>query len=137
MQPPTFLRRAYDETLDLLVEARNYLAYGGHRERRPADEIAGLRVSCEALRVTTRLTQVMAWLMMQRAVVGGEITADEALADHNRLSGAKTCLDVAFGNDETLPRGLRSLMDRSFRLYVRIARLEAQMVERWPLAGSC
>lgn len=130
MQPPAFFRRTYDETLDLMVEARNYLAYVDRRDRRRADAVAGLRMSCEAMRVTSRLTQVMAWLMLQRAVHEGEIEVEDALTEDNRLSGADVCLDVTFTTDETLPGGLRSLLDRSFRLYQRVARLEEQMLRR-------
>ena len=66
--------RTYDETLDLIVEARNYMTHTSNlantadRWRYP---ICGSAV--EALRVTSRLTQVMAWLMLQRAVQYGEI----------------------------------------------------------------
>jgi regulator of CtrA degradation len=130
MQAPTYFRRTYDETMDLMVEARNYMAYVERREREMAGAVAGLRMSCEAMRVTSRLTQVMAWLMMQRAVHDGEIQADDALAETNRLSGGEVCLDDSFSEDENLPGGLRSLLERSFRLYQRIARLEQQMVQR-------
>lgn len=128
--PPAFFRRTYDETMDLMVEARNYMAYVERRERERAGVVAGLRMSCEAMRVTSRLTQVMAWLMLQRAVHEGEIEAEEALTEENRLSGGDVCMDETFIHDETLPGGLRSLMDRSFRLYVRVARLERQMLQR-------
>lgn len=130
MPPPTYFRRTYDEALDLMVEARNYMAYVERRERERAGAMNGLRMSCEAMRVTSRLTQVMAWLMMQRAVHEGEVAADEALAEANRLSGGDVCLDDSFSGDRTLPRGLRSLLERSFSLYQRIARLESRMVER-------
>lgn len=128
--PPAYFRRTYDEALNLMVEARNYMAYVERRERERADAVAGLRMSCEAMRVTSRLTQVMAWLMMQRAVHEGELAADEALAEVNRLSGGEVCLDDSFSADQSLPNGLRSLLDRSFRLYQRVARLEEQMVGR-------
>lgn len=130
MQQPAYFRRTYDETLGLMVEARNYMAYVERRERERIGLVTGLRMSCEAMRVTSRLTQVMAWLMMQRAVHEGEVPQHEALSDANRLSGAEVCLDDTFSADETLPGGLRSLLDRSFRLYQRIVRLEAQMMER-------
>lgn len=130
MQQPTYFRRTYDETMDLMVEARNYMAYVERRERLRANVMCGLRMSCEAMRVTSRLTQVMAWLMMQRAVHEGEMEVAEALADGNRLSGGEVCLDDSFSGDESLPGGLRSLLDRSFHLYQRVARLEAQMVQR-------
>lgn len=130
MQPPAFFRRTYDETMSLMVEARNYMAYVERKERERAGIVTGLRMSCEAMRVTSRLTQVMAWLMMQRAVHEGEITVEEAMSQQHRLSGWDVCLDETFIHDESLPGGLRSLMDRSFRLYVRIAHLEEQMLRR-------
>jgi regulator of CtrA degradation len=130
MQQTAFFGGTYDEAMALMVEARNYMAFVEHRERRKAEMMIGLRMSCEAMRVTSRLTQVMAWLMMQRAVHEGEIDMDDALSEANRLSGLDVCLDQSFGHDETLPQGLRSLLDRSLRLYQRIARLENQMLQR-------
>ncbi len=116
--------------MDLMVEARNYMAYVERRERERAGVVVGLRMSCEAMRVTSRLTQVMAWLMVQRAVHDGEIPVEDALAEANRLSGGDVCMDESFAQDENLPGGLRSLLDRSYRLYVRVVRLEQQMISR-------
>jgi regulator of CtrA degradation len=130
MPQAAFFRRTYDETMTLMVEARNYLAYSERRERERVGGMAGLRMSCEAMRVTSRLTQVMAWLMMQRAVHEGEVNVEDSLREECRLSGADVCLDETFNGDETLPNPLRSLMDRSYRLYVRVARLEEMMVRR-------
>ncbi|KIM00123.1 protein of unknown function DUF1465 [Paramagnetospirillum magnetotacticum MS-1] len=130
MSQPAFFRRTYDETMTLMVEARNYLTYSERRERDRLGGMIGLRMSCEAMRVTSRLTQVMAWLMLQRAVQEGEIEVEDALRDECRLSGTEVCLDETFSGDETLPNHLRSLMDRSFRLYVRVARLEEMLVQR-------
>lgn len=127
MSQPAFFRRTYDETMTLMVEARNYLTHGERRERERLGGMIGLRMSCEAMRVTSRLTQVMAWLMLQRAVQ--EVEVEDALRDEWRLSGAEVCLDETFSHDETLPNHLRSLMDRSFRLYVRVARLEEMLVQ--------
>ncbi|CAA7626345.1 DUF1465 family protein [Magnetospirillum sp. SS-4] len=130
MQPPVYFSRTYDETLDLMVEARNYLAWSDRMPRRHPDGLASLRMCCEAMRVTSRLAQVMAWLLAQRAVHEGEITQEQALSDQWRLSGGEICLDESFGEDSALPNGLRSLMDRSYRLYVRVARLEEMMMRR-------
>ncbi len=123
MQHPAFVRKTYDETLTLMVETRNYLSFGEDRHHRPTDAIAGLRQSCEALRVTARLTTVMAWLMFQRAVQDGEI--DEPPFDGSTLADSTVCLsdDIA----DHLPRGLQSLLKRSFLLYARVARVEGGM----------
>jgi regulator of CtrA degradation len=72
----------------------------------------------------------MAWLMTQRAVVNGEISAEEACREKYRLSGRDVCLDNAANDDETLPAGLRSLLDRSLRLYERVSRLEQMVITR-------
>ncbi|CAA7625584.1 DUF1465 family protein [Magnetospirillum sp. UT-4] len=130
MPQPLYFRRTYDETLTLMVEARNYLAFVERRESERRGGLERLRLSCEAMRVTSRLTQVMAWLLMQRAVHEGEIGSDEALAEPNRLSGIEVCLDTSGLADEALPGGLRSLLERSFSLYQRVSRLERDMLER-------
>ena len=127
---PVIFTRTYDETLDMIVEARNYMAYLEPRERRRCGGMPELRVSCEALRVTSRLTQVMAWLMLQRAVQFGEITPVEACEERHRLSGRDVCLDTASLGDVSLPAGLRSLLDRSYRLYQRVSRLEEMVLTR-------
>lgn len=126
----TSFTRTYDETLDLIVEARNYMVHtrpSGRRARRSSDN---LRFNCEALRVTSRLTQVMAWLMLQRAVQDGEISAQEACDEKNRLSGQSVCLDESGEDDGDIPPGLRSLLTRSLSLYKRISRLEEMVVAR-------
>jgi len=122
--------RTYDEALDLIVEARNYMVYTRPAARRSRPSGDNLRVSCEALRVTSRLTQVMAWLMLQRAVQDGEISAQEACDEKNRLSGQSVCLDETSVEDNELPAGLRSLLNRSLSLYKRISRLEEMVVAR-------
>ena len=122
--------RTYDETLDLIVEARNYMVYNRPAARRSRASNENLRFSCEALRVTSRLTQVMAWLMLQRAVQDGEISAREACDEKNRLSGQSVCLDESGLEDTEIPAGLRSLLNRSLSLYKRISRLEEMVVAR-------
>lgn len=122
--------RTYDETLNMIVEARNFMTHVEPRIPRHRRGSPDLRFSCEALRVTSRLTQVMAWLMLQRAVHYGEISAEEACLDSNRLSGRDVCLDTDATEDENLPLGLRSLLDRSYHLYVRVSRLEEMVLVR-------
>ena len=131
MQAETALfTRTYDEALDLIVETRNYMVHMRPSIRRPRGSGENLRLSCEALRVTSRLTQVMAWLMLQRAVHDGEISVHEACAQQNRLSGQSVCLDDSMREDHEIPPGLRSLLYRSLHLYQRIARLEEMVVAR-------
>lgn len=122
---PIFFSRVYDEAMGLLIESRDYVAasVGDHRDSMDLR----LAVSCETLRLTSRLTQVMAWLLVQRAVHSGEMTVSEALGDQYRLAGQKVCLTVDSVLDVTLPAALESLLDRSYRLYQRIQRLDLSL----------
>ncbi len=124
-----FLDGNYDEALRLAEEARAYLLArreAGTREDAPIDRMA---ISCASLKVTSRLTQVIAWLLVQRAVQAGEMTREEAEKPEYRLSGEKACSPQMPVEAGELPEALKQLMDRSWRLYERIARLDAMMDE--------
>lgn len=123
---PTFFNRTYDETMSLLLEARNYIAYQETVDQRHLDAELRLRISYESMRVTSRLTQVMAWLLAQKAVHAGEMTAREAAGEEYALAGHDICAEPSGHEDEQLPPGLRSLLARSHALYMRISRLEEQ-----------
>ena len=88
-----------------------------------------LTYDCETLRLSTRLTQIMAWLFAQRAAHEGEIPAEELAGEKYRLGGDDICVDNDPDTLEALPVELRGLMDRSYKLYQRIARLD-EMVRR-------
>ena len=119
-----FLGNTYDDALGLVVEARNYLA---HLKAGQTADPAHLRlqISYETMRLTARLTQVMAWLLAQKAVHAGELTADEARSEQYALAPKDVCLDGSGSDNLDLPSGLRSLLDRSHRLYLRVYRLDA------------
>ncbi len=123
-----FFSRTYDEAFDLLLEARDYLAYREPIDRQAIDIGDRLVVNCEAMRLTSRLTQIMAWLLVQRAVVAGEITPSEAAAERNRLAGQSVCR--ARNAAARIPPSLQSLLDRSYSLYTRVERLDAMAAAR-------
>lgn len=125
MRKTIFFQKTYDETLELLVEARDYARYSERTDRMRAGDKTGSRIIREGLRVTSRLTQVMAWTMTQRAVYEGELSAKQALEEAWRLSGAGVCLNDDATHDDEIPPVLRRLLDRSHRLYLRALRLEA------------
>jgi regulator of CtrA degradation len=87
--------------------------------------------------VTSRLTQTMAWLLAQKAVHAGELTITEAASDDYALSGGEICLDPSGPDNGDLPHGLRSLLERSYHLYVRVARLDAMVRREAVRAAAC
>jgi len=116
--------RTYDEAMGLLLEARDYVAGKSHDQPHGASSEATLILCCETMRLTTRLTHVMAWLLAQRAVQVGELTAREATGDAFSLGGRETCLARLAGIDAVADRWLLTLLDRSERLYLRVERLD-------------
>lgn len=126
---PTFFNGPYDETMALLIETRNYLTYHDATDHRKLPPHVRLQVSYESMRVTSRLTQVMAWLLAQKAVHAGEMTMEQAAGDDFCLSGGEICSDPSGPENEELPSGLRSLLSRSHGLYTRVSRLD-DMVKR-------
>ena len=120
-----FLNTTYEEALELAREARDYLGIQDSSERDELEPLTKLAASCEFMRLTTRLSHVIAWLLVQRAVQAGEITREEAVKPHHRLGGHKVCS----GNEsaEGLPPRLSALLERSLSLYERVARLDAML----------
>ncbi|MEI6985717.1 MAG: DUF1465 family protein [Rhodospirillaceae bacterium] len=119
----TYLRRNYDETMAMLIEARNYAAYHFTVDQQRLEPWLRLQACCESMRVTSRLTQVLAWLLIQRAVQAGELTRDQLPAEQFTLSGVSVCADTSGPDNFALPKGLRSLLERSHSLYARVSRL--------------
>lgn len=126
---PTFFNGPYDETMALLIETRNYIAFHESFDHRKLPPHVRLQVSYESMRVTSRLTQVMAWLLAQKAVHAGELTPEQVATDDYSLSGGDICSDPSGPDNDALPQGLRSLLDRSHRLYMRVSRLDNQVRE--------
>ena len=127
-EAPLFFKGTYDEAFELLVEARNYVEHHVPAFKYSNDPPDPVAMTKETLRLTSRLTQVMAWLMAQRALQEGEIAEDEFVEDKYRLEGHDICLKRAFEDLDDLPDGLYDLMNRSYSLYSRINRLDEQFV---------
>ncbi len=125
----TFFNKLYDETLTLLVETRNYVLYHDHTDHRQLPPWQRLCVTHESMRITSRLTQVMAWLLAQKAVHAGEMTQAEAAANY-ALGGEAVCLEAGGEHDETIPAGVRGLLERSRNLYVRVQRLDRMIQDQ-------
>lgn len=122
-----FFNRTYEEAMGLLVEARDYMAYQEAKDQLGLPAQVRLQVSYESLRVTSRLTQVMAWLLAQKAVHAGELTAEQVASEEYALTGGDICSDPSGPEDDRLPARLRDLLDRSHRLYMRVSRLDQQI----------
>ncbi|GAB5388688.1 MAG: hypothetical protein Alpg2KO_16560 [Alphaproteobacteria bacterium] len=126
--------KTYDEAYALLVEARNYAAFQQKADAQGREGRSKLVISMESLRVTTRLTHVMSWLLMQKSYRAGEIGLDEWRADKNRLTGGTICEESPEYNHGLIPEKLGELLEHSHRLYMRVARLDNLLRSEDPAA---
>ena len=130
-QQIAYFDSTFDEAMALTREARDYLAHQKQADFEELGPVGCLAASCESMRMTARITQVVAWLLVQKAVHAGELTREQAAAPEYRLSGQTVCEAVQPVLDEPMPERLAKLLDSSLRLYQRVARLDA-MLDREP-----
>lgn len=116
----------YMEAMVLADEARAYLEKGAEIERELLDSMEKVHFSCESLKITTRLMQVIAWLLSRRAHARGEISLEECRSEKYRLGDAAAS-DPRFTRG--FPGDMRVLIAASESLYMRTQRLEEQMVD--------
>ena len=122
----------YIEALVLADAARS--RFDELREGSPAGESdsAGIELTCEALRTTTRVMHCLAWLLNHRAWFAGQLNANQ-LRRHGRLITHFPASDPAIVG--RLPDDLAALVHESERLYARIQRLELAWRSEMP-AGT-
>ena len=116
--------RTFDEGMSLVEETARYLDGPGREESRTLARNVALLYAGESMRVTTRLMQAASWLLIQRAVLEGEMCPEAAAGERYRLGSKEICFGGRGEDVELLPDALRDLLDRSDSLYRRIARLE-------------
>jgi regulator of CtrA degradation len=118
----------YSETLGLLTKAEKFLkSYSLQRAQEP-NEVRDMRINCEMTRVTARLTQIMAWLLAQKAFLAGEIALKEACSEKYLIKGDPFCLANSInGQEEHYPLPMRELLIDSLGLYRRIQALSQRM----------
>ena len=125
--PKRFIDRTFDEALTLLEEVRSYILYEERSDRLGLSPSARVRQSLEATRMTARLTNVMAWLLLQKAAASGDLDFIDPMRPENRLGGREACMDEDGALDEALPERMREPLDKSQKMYVRVARLDDMM----------
>ncbi|MCB1489838.1 MAG: DUF1465 family protein [Bauldia sp.] len=117
-------RSLFKEGMALVEETANYLDGDGRAESRELSRSGSLSYATESMRLTTRLMQLASWLLLQRAVNDGEMSAEQASLEKAKvkLGGMATATEGA-GWDE-LPERLRELILRSINLRERIRTIE-------------
>lgn len=124
----------YTEALVLADEVRAAFDLSGRLDRASENEdLARVAMSCEALRTTTRMMHIIAWLLNQRAFFNGEIS-ELQLRRHGRLP-SKTVRSDPEQLDMIDPE-IRELVETTERLYARIERLDKAWTDQFRMMPS-
>ena len=119
----------FQEGMELVEETAAYLDGAGREESRHLSRQASLVYASESMRLTTRLMQIASWLLLQRAVAEGEISADQAQTEKSRVRLNASDSATTIAEYEALPERLRELMGLATRLHARILHLERLIAE--------
>lgn len=118
-----FLPGVFNETLALLFDAHHYFQSRGARDQAEIGARAQPLYTSEMTRITMRLTSVMAWIMVRRAIYAGRIDEDKASNEY-RLEAQDICRDHDAGTLTKLPNYMIYLSEKSLSLYERVHRLD-------------
>jgi regulator of CtrA degradation len=122
----------FREGMGLVEETAAYLDGPGREESRKLDRQGSLAYASESMRLTTRLMQIASWLLVQRAVAEGEITAGQALQEKNRVRLTAPDPAKARADVDGLPERLRELIALTGRLHARILHLDQLITDDRP-----
>ena len=126
---PRLIESLYSEAMLLADDARAYFDEQSREERAELPPFVRVGFACESLKVTTRIMHIVAWLLTQRAVESGEITAAGGRRPERRLGHAQDSDPDVIAK---LPESARKLIGSSIDLYARIKRLDEGVIAEEP-----
>ncbi|MFO1187100.1 MAG: DUF1465 family protein [Alphaproteobacteria bacterium] len=120
-------RKTFEDGMAMVEETAAYLDGPGREASKTLPRRVALAYAGESMRLTTRLMQVASWLLVQRAILEGEMTPAQAAQDKYRLAAREVCLAPPMEGVDLLPARLLELLERSAQLYERVDRLDQMM----------
>jgi regulator of CtrA degradation len=114
----------YREGMGLIEEVAAYLDSDGRAESRGLNREASFCYATESMRLTTRLMQLASWLLLQRAVNEGELTAESARTEKEKVRFSATPSERGGPGYDELPQRLRDFIAKGDRLFERVQQFD-------------
>ena len=118
------LSAGYEAAMALARRSERYFKTRARIDRIRLDNPARAAFAVECMRVTCRLSQVISWYLVRKAVAAGEMSIDEAFAPNNRLGNKDVCLFRDVEVLSWLPHQLTQLLEQSMQLYRDVLHLD-------------
>ena len=116
--------RTFREGMELVEDTAAYLDGDGRRESKMLSRTAALAYAAESMKLTTRLMQIASWLLVQRAVREGDMSALAACEPRYRLADRTPEVEPTHPD---LPIALIEYVVRAEKLYDRVLHLDRRM----------
>jgi len=114
----------YREGMALIEEVASYLDGEGRTESRTLPRETSFLYATESMRLTTRLMQLASWLLLQRAVNEGELTAENACAEKVKVKFSAALVERGGPGFLGLPDKLRGYVAQGDRLFERVQQFD-------------
>lgn len=114
----------YREGMTLIEEVAAYLDGDGRAESRGLPRDASFVYATESMRLTTRLMQLASWLLLQRAVNEGELTAENARSEKEKVKFSATPSERGGPGYGGLPERLQEFIVKGDRLFDRVIQFD-------------
>jgi len=122
-------RRLFRDGMDLVEETATYLDGPGREDAKRLGRSGALAYASESMGLTTQLMQCASWLLTQRAVAEGDMSAEDAAEDRYRLTANKFKPPHWPAGDDPCPPRLGDLALRARELHERLMRLDSSLFE--------
>ncbi|WDR04902.1 DUF1465 family protein [Devosia rhodophyticola] len=114
----------YREGMTLIEEVAAYLDGDGRQDSKGLPREASFLYATESMRLTTRLMQLASWLLLQRAVNEGEITAENARSEKSKVKFSATPSERGGPGFSHLPPPLLEFITKGDRLFDRVMQFD-------------
>lgn len=114
----------YREGMALVEQTAEYLDSAGRKESADLPRESSMLYGAESMRLTTRLMQLASWLLLQRAVNDGEISASYAYEEKQKVTFSPSPSARGGPGWSELPDTLRALIARGDVLFDRVVKLD-------------
>lgn len=121
--------RLFREGMDMVEETASYLDGPGREDAKALGRAGALAYAAESMKLTTRLMQAASWLLSQRQVAEGDLSADQIVSGEYRLPADDTEEDLWPADGDVSPSPLADLASRSRKLYARLKWLDENLFE--------
>jgi regulator of CtrA degradation len=124
----------YREGMGLIEDVAAYLDGAGRAESRGLTRETSFVYATESMRLTTRLMQLASWLLLQRAVNEGELTAENARVEKEKVRFSANPAERGGPGYIGLPQRLRDYIAQGDRLFERVQQFDR--LERGAIAET-